>query len=59
LIAQIAGRKVLPDDVIDQIADRTDGVPLFIEELTRSILASGLLQGASDRYVVERALPPS
>jgi predicted ATPase len=30
----------LPDDVIDQIADRTDGVPLFIEELTRSVLAS-------------------
>ncbi len=59
LVAQIAGRKALPDDVIDQIADRTDGVPLFIEELTRSVLESGLLQGESDRYVVERALPPS
>lgn len=59
LVAQIAGRKALPDDVIDQIVDRTDGVPLFIEELTRSVLESGLLQGESDRYVVERALPPS
>jgi predicted ATPase len=59
LVAQIAGRKALPDDVIDQIADRTDGVPLFIEELTRSVLESGLLHGESDRYVVERALPPS
>jgi predicted ATPase len=59
LVAQIAGRKALPDDVIDQIADRTDGVPLFIEELTRSVLESRLLQGGSDRYVVERALPPS
>jgi predicted ATPase len=49
LVAQIAGRKALPDDVIDQIADRTDGVPLFIEELTRSVLESGLLQGESDR----------
>ena len=58
MVAQIAGRKALPDDVIDQIADRTDGVPLFIEELTRSVLESGLLHGESDRYVVERALPP-
>ena len=59
MVAQIAGRKALPDNVIDQIADRTDGVPLFIEELTRSVLESGLLHGESDRYVVERALPPS
>ena len=59
MVAQIAGRKALPDNVIDQIADRTDGVPLFIEELTRSVLESGLLHGESDPYVVERALPPS
>jgi predicted ATPase len=29
LVAQIAGGKTLPDDVVDQIANRTDGVPLF------------------------------
>ena len=44
LVGQIAGSKTLPDDVIDQIADRTDGVPLFVEELTKSILESGLLR---------------
>jgi hypothetical protein len=32
----------LPGEVIDQIADRTDGVPLFIEELTKSVLESGV-----------------
>src|ERR1700757_1861552 len=42
LVEQIAGGKALPDEVIDQIADRTDGVPLFVEELTKSILESGV-----------------
>ena len=42
LVAQIAGGKALPDTVVDQIVDRTDGVPLFIEELTKSVLESGV-----------------
>src|SRR5262245_51519213 len=42
LVAQIAGGDALPDEVIDQIADRTDGVPLFIEELTKSVVDSGV-----------------
>jgi class 3 adenylate cyclase len=41
-IEQIAGSAALPDGVIDQIADRTDGVPLFIEELTKSVLETGV-----------------
>jgi predicted ATPase len=41
LVAQIAGSKALPDEVIAQIVDRTDGVPLFVEELTKSVLESG------------------
>jgi len=44
LVAQIAGDKALPDVVVDQIVDRTDGVPLFIEELTKSVLESGVPQ---------------
>jgi class 3 adenylate cyclase/predicted ATPase len=58
LVEQIAGGKALPDEVVDQIADRTDGVPLFVEELTRSVLESGLLREKSDRYVLDRVLPP-
>jgi predicted ATPase len=42
LIEQIAGSTALPDDVIGHIADRTDGVPLFVEELTKSVLESGV-----------------
>jgi class 3 adenylate cyclase/predicted ATPase len=58
LVEQIAGGKELPDQVIDQIANRTDGVPLFVEELTKSVLESGLLREEADRYVLDRALPP-
>jgi class 3 adenylate cyclase len=42
LVEQVAGGKVLPDEVVDQIVERTDGVPLFVEELTKSILESGV-----------------
>jgi len=41
LVEQIAGGKALPDEVVAQIADRTDGVPLFVEELTKSVVESG------------------
>jgi class 3 adenylate cyclase/predicted ATPase len=57
LVEQIAGGKALPDDVIVHIADRTDGVPLFVEELTKSVLESGLLREERDRYVLDGALP--
>jgi predicted ATPase len=57
LVEQIAG-KVLPNDVIDQIVDRTDGVPLFVEELTKSVLESGVLRQEADRYMLDGALPP-
>jgi DNA-binding winged helix-turn-helix (wHTH) protein/predicted ATPase len=58
LIAQIAGSKTLADEVVSQVADRTDGVPLFVEELTKSVLESGLLREDRDRYVLDRTLPP-
>ena len=50
--------KALPDDVVAQIVERTDGVPLFIEELTKSVLESGLLREEADRYVLDGPLPP-
>jgi len=50
--------KSLPSEVLDQIITRTDGVPLFIEELTKTVLESGLLREAGDRYEVTGPLPP-
>jgi predicted ATPase/class 3 adenylate cyclase len=58
LVEQIAGVKPLPGEVVGQIADRTDGVPLFVEELTKSVLESGILREEADRYVLDRPLPP-
>jgi hypothetical protein len=57
LVAQIA-RKALPDEVVAQLVERTDGVPLFVEELTKTVLESGLVREEADRYVLVRALPP-
>jgi class 3 adenylate cyclase len=55
---RVAGGAQLPMEVLDQIASRTDGVPLFVEELTKTILESGLLIDAGDRYVLRGPLPP-
>jgi predicted ATPase len=44
--------------VLDQIVSKTDGIPLFIEELTKTVLESGLLTEADGRYVLNGPLPP-
>src|SRR4029077_983923 len=58
LVEQIAHGKKLPDEVVAQIVDRADGVPLFVEELTKSVLESGVLREERDSYVLHGALPP-
>lgn len=59
LIASIVGSKPLPSSVVDEIIERTGGVPLFVEAVTRMILETGLLQELDDRYELVGALPPS
>lgn len=58
MVEQIAGNKALPVEVANQIADRTDGIPLFVEELTKSVLESGFLREEAGRYVLDHPLPP-
>jgi class 3 adenylate cyclase/tetratricopeptide (TPR) repeat protein len=50
MVSTLADGKVLPATLLEQILTRTDGVPLFVEELTKSILESGELKAAGDRY---------
>jgi class 3 adenylate cyclase/predicted ATPase len=57
LIERVTDGKTLPDEVMEQILARTDGVPLFIEELTKTVLETGLLQERDDHYVLSRPLP--
>ena len=40
----------MPEDLVEEILTKTDGVPLFVEELTKSILESGELKDAGDHY---------
>jgi class 3 adenylate cyclase len=56
LIAQRAGGKTLPAEVVQHIVAKTDGVPLYVEELTKMLLASPLLREEADRYVLTGAL---
>jgi predicted ATPase len=58
MIARLAEDKALPPEVLDEMLERTDGVPLFIEELTKSVLEGGLLHEQTGRYVVVGQLPP-
>jgi class 3 adenylate cyclase/DNA-binding winged helix-turn-helix (wHTH) protein len=50
MVSALAGGKALPAALLEQILTRTDGVPLFVEELTKSILESGELKEAGDHY---------
>ncbi|HTZ02275.1 MAG TPA: AAA family ATPase [Xanthobacteraceae bacterium] len=56
LVEHIAGGKALPPQLLDQIVERTDGVPLFVEELTKAVLESEQLHEDRDRYVLEQPM---
>jgi predicted ATPase len=58
LVARVTGEKPLPAAIVEQVVARTDGVPLFVEELTKAVLESGLLRDAGDRWELTAPLPP-
>jgi predicted ATPase/class 3 adenylate cyclase len=58
LTGRVAQGKALPPEVIEQVVAKTDGVPLFVEELTKMVLESGLLQEREGRYELTGPLPP-
>jgi len=58
MIMQVTSGKALPKEIADQIIDRTDGVPLFIEELTKTVVESGILTETGDRYAVTGPIGP-
>ena len=59
MIDRVAGGKALPAEVLEQIVAKTDGVPLFVEELTKTVLESGLLREESGAYVLRRRADPA
>lgn len=58
LVEQVTAGRQLPDEMITQIVDKTDGIPLFVEELTKMVLESGLLMAQAGHYRPDSPLPP-
>jgi tetratricopeptide (TPR) repeat protein len=58
MVRRVTGGKPLPAEVVQQIVAKTDGIPLFVEELVKTILEAGLVQEEADRYVLTGPLPP-
>jgi predicted ATPase len=52
LVTRLAGEKPLPMDVVEHIVVKTDGVPLYVEELTKMLLTSDLLREEAEQYVL-------
>ncbi len=57
IVERILGGKSLPKEVMRQIVQKTDGIPLFVEELTKTILESGLLVEKEYRFELAGSLP--
>ncbi|HXM71045.1 MAG TPA: adenylate cyclase, partial [Thermoanaerobaculia bacterium] len=57
IIAGITKDKALPDAVVEQILTHADGVPLFIEELTSTLIESGVLRETDEGYASDGPLP--
>ena len=56
LIATMTGGKVLPQEIQQAILAKTDGVPLYIEELTKNLLETGLLTEGTDSFILKAPL---
>ena len=50
MVERVTGGKALPEEVVHQIVTKTDGVPLFVEELTKMVIESGLVQAVNHHY---------
>ena len=57
IIGNVTGGKPLPPELVNQILARTDGIPLFVEELAKAILELGILRDLGDRYELVSPLP--
>ena len=56
IVGHAVDRKALPREVLDHIVAKSDGVPLYVEELTKTIIGSGVLEDRGDAYVLNGAL---
>jgi class 3 adenylate cyclase/tetratricopeptide (TPR) repeat protein len=57
LVGQVVGDKALSEDLAAEIAERADGIPLFVEELTKAVLEAGGGEGGATQVVSSTPLP--
>jgi len=58
IVTQVTGGLALPAEVMNQIVAKTDGNPLFVEELTKTVLEGDILVKDADGYRLKSPLPP-
>src|SRR5262245_33556459 len=58
MMLRVTGDRTLPMEIMQQVVTKTDGVPLFVEELTKMVLESGFLHEAQGTYELTAPLPP-
>jgi class 3 adenylate cyclase/tetratricopeptide (TPR) repeat protein len=58
IVARVTLGRVLPAEVMKQIVAKTDGNPLFVEELTKAVLEAGILVEDAEGYRLDGPLPP-
>jgi predicted ATPase len=58
MVENLTQGKAVPAEVLTQIVRKTDGVPLFVEELTKTVVESGLIREVEGRYELVGPLPP-
>ncbi|MBL8739442.1 MAG: AAA family ATPase, partial [Myxococcales bacterium] len=58
LATHIAGDKPLPDEVMKELVAKTDGVPLFVEELTKNVLEQSFIEDRGSHWALKKPLPP-
>ncbi len=58
MVARVTGGRPLPAEVTQQIVAKTDGNPLFVEELTKAVLEAGILVEDAEGYLLDGPLPP-
>ena len=58
VIEGVTSGKSLPDAVRAEVISKTDGIPLFVEELTKTVIEAGFLKESDGRYLLDGPLPP-
>ena len=58
MVGRLTGGRALPEEIISQLASKSGGVPLFVEELTRMVVEFALVKEVDDHYELTGPLPP-